>query len=53
VINPLVDFGILQTEYEPLKTLGAEFRELVTFRITSFGRGLPEAINGAMKPDQS
>jgi Plasmid pRiA4b ORF-3-like protein len=52
VINPLVDFGILQTEYEPHKTLGAEFRELSTFRITPFGKGLLEAINGALKPDQ-
>jgi hypothetical protein len=52
VINPLVDFGILKTEYEPHKTLGAEFRELSTFRITPFGRGLLEAIHGAMKPDQ-
>ena len=52
VINPLVDFGILQTEYEPQKTLGAEFRELSTFRITPFGKGLLEAIHGAMKPDQ-
>jgi hypothetical protein len=52
VINPLVDFGILQTEYEPHKTLGAEFRELATFRITPFGKGLLEAINGAMKQDQ-
>jgi hypothetical protein len=49
VINPLVDFGILQTEYEPHKTLGVEFRELSTFRITSFGKGLLEAIEGAMK----
>ena len=52
VINPLVDFGALQTEYEPHKTLGAEFRELSTLRITPFGKGLLEAVNGAMKPDQ-
>lgn len=52
VINPLVDFGILKTEYEPHKTLGVEFRELSTFRITPFGKGLLEAIHGAMKPDQ-
>jgi hypothetical protein len=51
-INPLVDFGILQTEYEPHKILGTEFRELSTFRITPFGKGLLEAINDAMKPDQ-
>jgi hypothetical protein len=52
VINPLVDFGILQTEYEPHKTLAAEFHELSTFRITPFGKGLLEAIHGAIKPDQ-
>jgi hypothetical protein len=52
VIDPLVDFGILQTEYEPHKTLGAEFRELSTFRITPFGKELLESINDAMKQDQ-
>jgi hypothetical protein len=52
VINPLNDFGILQPEYQPHKTLGVEFRELSTFRITPFGKGLLEAINGAMKQDQ-
>jgi len=52
VINPLADFGILKTEYEPHKTLGAEFRELSTFQITPFGRGLLEAINDAMKQEQ-
>ena len=49
VINPLVDFGILQAEYEPHKTLGAEFRELSAFRITPFGKGLLEAIREAMR----
>jgi hypothetical protein len=52
VINPLVDFEILQTGYEPHKTLGADFPQLSTFQITPFGKGLLEAINGAMKPDQ-
>lgn len=51
VINPLVDFGILQTEYEPHKTLGAEFRELSTSRITPFGRGLLKAVDDAMKQE--
>lgn len=49
VINPLVDFGILQTDYEPQKTLGTDFRELSAIRITPFGRGLLEAINDAMR----
>jgi hypothetical protein len=51
VVNPLVDFGILQTEYEPHKTLGADFPQPSTFRITSFGKGLLEAIRGAMKQE--
>jgi hypothetical protein len=49
VVNPLVDFGILQAEYEPHKTLGAEFRQLSTFQITLFGRGLLEATREAMR----
>lgn len=48
VIEPLRDFGILQAEYEPHKILGAEFRVLSSFRVTSFGRGLLEAINEAI-----
>jgi hypothetical protein len=52
VINPLVDFGILHTECEPHRTLGADFPQLSTFRITPFGKGLLEAIHGAMKPDK-
>lgn len=52
VIKPLVDFGILQTEYKPHKILGAEFRKLSTFRITPFGRGLLEAIHNATKQEQ-
>jgi hypothetical protein len=53
VIDPLHDFGILQAEYEPHKIFGAEFRELSSFRVTSFGRGLLEAINDATKEAQS
>jgi len=52
VINPLVDFGALQTEYEPHKTLGAKFRELSAFWITPFGRSLLQALKDAMKPEQ-
>ena len=52
VIHPLVNFGILQTEYDPHKTLGAEFRELSSFRITPFGKGLLEAIHEAMKQEK-
>lgn len=49
VIDPLRDFGILEAEYEPHKTLGEEFRELSTFRITPFGKGLLGAIREAMR----
>jgi hypothetical protein len=51
VIGPLTDFGIVQTGYEPHKTLGAGFRELSTFRITPFGRGLLEAIQSRLRPE--
>ena len=49
VIDPLVDFGILQAGYQPHKTLGAELRELSTFQITPFGKGLLLAIKAVMK----
>ena len=52
MINPLVDFGILQTEYEPHETLGAEFCVLSSFQITPFGKGLLEAINDAIEAEQ-
>ncbi|MEW6716680.1 MAG: plasmid pRiA4b ORF-3 family protein [Chloroflexota bacterium] len=49
VINPLVDFGVLLTDYGPHKILGARHRELSAFRITPFGRSLLEAINDVMR----
>jgi hypothetical protein len=49
VIDPLVDFGILKTVYEPHKTLGAEFRELSAFQITLYGKGLLEVIDDAVE----
>jgi hypothetical protein len=49
VVDPLGDFGILTPEYEPHKTLGAGYRELSTFRITPFGKGLLEAIKEATR----
>jgi hypothetical protein len=52
VIDPLLDFGILQADYEPHKILGVEFRDLSSFRVTPFGRGHLEAIHSAMKQDQ-
>jgi hypothetical protein len=52
VIDPLADFGILQAEYEPHKTLGAEFRELSAFQTTPFGKSLLEAINDAIRRER-
>lgn len=52
VINPLVDFGILEAEYIPHRRLGPEFRDLSAFRIIPFGKGLLEAINDTMKWEQ-
>jgi hypothetical protein len=46
-----VDFGVLQKEYVPHEILGEEFQQLSSFQITPFGRGLLEAINGALKQD--
>jgi hypothetical protein len=51
LVGPLVDFGVLQKEYVPHEILGEEFQQLSSFQITSFGRGLLEAINGALKQD--
>jgi hypothetical protein len=44
VIDVLADFGVLEREYQD-KPLGrGTIRELVAFRITSFGRGLLESL---------
>ncbi len=48
-IDPLLDFGILQAEYVPHETLGAEYPQLSTFLITPFGKGLLDSINDAKK----
>jgi hypothetical protein len=42
----------LQAEFEPYTTFGIELRELSSFRISPFGKGLLEAINAAMKQEQ-
>jgi hypothetical protein len=44
VVDPLVDFGVLESKYEPHTKYGIEFKELSTFQITPFGRGLLEAM---------
>lgn len=49
LVNILAEFGILQKEYVPHEILGEEFQQLSTFQITSFGRGLLEAIHRALE----
>jgi hypothetical protein len=49
LVNILAEFGILQKEYVPHENLGEEFQQLSTFQITSFGRGLLEAIHSALE----
>ncbi len=45
VILPLADFGVLVTEYQIREQDGYEFRDLVAFRITRFGKGLLKTLN--------
>jgi hypothetical protein len=49
IMNPLADFGVLQLEHVPHKSLGARFRELSSFTVTPFGMGLLDAIDDADK----
>ena len=50
VINPLIDFGILQPHYEPDEaSLGERFRLLSAFERTPFGTGLLQAMRNAME----
>jgi len=44
VINPMIDFGVIQVEYGPHKVLGEHFRTLSTIKITPFGRSLLELV---------
>lgn len=44
VVNPQLDFGILQAEYQPHKSLGEQYQELSTIQITPFGKSLLESI---------
>jgi hypothetical protein len=52
VINPLVDFGILQTESRPHKILGEEFHELCSIQLTPFGKSILEEIDASTKQQQ-
>ena len=49
VIHPLAEFGVLQVSYIPHKFLGPEFKEVSSFRVTPFGRGLLETIRDGMR----
>jgi hypothetical protein len=44
VIDPLIEFGILQAEYEAHKTLGPEFSTLSAFKVTPFGNDLLQSM---------
>lgn len=46
VIDPMVDFGVLQAEYQPSEILGERYRELAAFEITPFGKSLLESMDG-------
>jgi hypothetical protein len=44
VIDPMIDFGVVQAEYGPHKILGERYRELTTFEINGFGKSLLESM---------
>jgi hypothetical protein len=44
VVVPMVDFGVIQAEYGPHMTLGKQFRELSTIKVTPFGKSLLEGM---------
>jgi len=41
----MIDFGVVQAEYQPSKILGEGYRELATFEITPFGKSLLESMD--------
>ena len=47
VLDPLRDFGVLETEYAPSQILGPRYQDLTAFRVTPFGHRLLEAISRA------
>jgi hypothetical protein len=44
VVNPMIDFGVIQAEYGPHEVLGERFRALSTIKVTFFGRSLLESM---------
>jgi tetratricopeptide (TPR) repeat protein len=44
IIHPMADFGVLETEYEVSVKGNFKFKDLVAFRLTSFGKKLLETI---------
>jgi len=49
VVDPLTEFGVLIPEHGPHKTLGARYKDLLSFQVTTMGRGLLEAMK-ALQP---
>lgn len=45
VINILIDFGAANAEYRENPILGAPYKDLVSFKITDFGRGLLKMVD--------
>jgi hypothetical protein len=44
VIKSLADYGILRVDYEPSEKLGGDYRDMVSFQVTAFGKGLLETL---------
>jgi Plasmid pRiA4b ORF-3-like protein len=44
VINPQIDFGVVEANYQPHETFGGDYRQLSNFSITSFGKSLLKSI---------
>jgi hypothetical protein len=47
VVNPMIDFGVIQAEYGPHEVLGERFRALSKIKMTSFGRSLLESMSNS------
>lgn len=44
VINPLLDFGLLVTEYRPDEMLGPDYLNLTTLTVTTTGQEILAAL---------
>ncbi|MBE0410225.1 MAG: hypothetical protein IBX69_10890 [Anaerolineales bacterium] len=45
VINPLIEFGVVEGDYQVNVIYEFEFKDLVSFRITSFGKKILETLS--------